>query len=230
MAERSINDLPESYTPKLELPDGYVPSKKEEMLYDLYSNIHDTLSSYRRMIAREGENSLTHDLFQDSLDKEGLDFLEKVISGDQTHSVGIGADSNLRRKAILLHVLYISNLLYEKEAYLKSAHTTDGLLRELWQFVQGDDFYKDNTTFLISTDHGRGTQPMETWKSHGSDIVGADEVWLIAFGKGVSPLGEIASQEQLHTDQIAPTVLKSLHVALKDHNFKGKPILLDNRD
>ncbi len=34
MAERSINDLPEGYTPKLDLPDGYVPSEKEEYMCD----------------------------------------------------------------------------------------------------------------------------------------------------------------------------------------------------
>ena len=110
-------------------------------------------------------------------------------------------------------------------AYLNSAHNTDGLIKELWQFVQQDSFYKDNTTFIISTDHGRGTQPLKTWKGHGSDIKGADQVWLVAFGKGVKPMGEITSQEQLYTDQIAPTVLESLGIELKDHSFKGKPIL-----
>ena len=113
------------------------------------------------------------------------------------------------------------------EAYLKSAHNTDSLIKELWQFVQGDDFYKDNTTFIITTDHGRGTQPLETWKSHGGDIKGADQVWMVVFGKGVSAIGEVTSTEQLYTNQIAPTVLKSLGVELKDHSFKGKPILLN---
>ncbi|MDX1759864.1 MAG: alkaline phosphatase family protein [Arenibacter algicola] len=112
------------------------------------------------------------------------------------------------------------------EAYLKSAHNTDGLIKELWQFVQGDDFYKDNTTFIITTDHGRGTQPLETWKSHGGDIAGADEVWLVAFGKEVSTLGEITSQEKLYTNQIAPTVLEAMKLQLKDHDFEGESISL----
>jgi hypothetical protein len=112
------------------------------------------------------------------------------------------------------------------DAYLTSAHNTDGLIKELWQYVQSDDFYKDNTTFIITTDHGRGTQPLETWKSHGSDIVGADEVWLVAFGKGVKPMGEIKTQEQLYTNQVAPSVIEALKVELKDHVFKGKPIIL----
>ena len=110
------------------------------------------------------------------------------------------------------------------DSYLKSAQNTDRLIKELWEFTQQDPFYKDNTTFIISTDHGRGTQPLETWKGHGSNIVGADQVWLVAFGKGVSAKGEIKGEGQLYTDQIAPTVIKALEVKLKDADFKGKPL------
>lgn len=74
------------------------------------------------------------------------------------------------------------------DAYLKAAKNTDGLIKELWEFTQSDSFYKDNTIFLISTDHGRGTKPLETWKSHGSKVPDAGGVWFIAFGKGVSTL------------------------------------------
>jgi len=114
-------------------------------------------------------------------------------------------------------------------AYLNSAHNTDGLIKELWQFVQADDFYKDNTTFIITTDHGRGTQPLETWKSHGGDIKGADQVWIVAFGNGVSAIGEITSQEQLYANQIAPTVIEAMKIQLKDHSFEGGPISLHTK-
>lgn len=67
---------------------------------------------------------------------------------------------------------------------------------------------------------------METWKSHGGDIAGADEVWLVAFGKEVSTLGEITSQEKLYTNQIAPTVLEAMKLQLKDHDFEGESISL----
>lgn len=98
------------------------------------------------------------------------------------------------------------------EAYLKAAHNTDGLIRELWNLTQKDPFYKKNTVFLISTDHGRGTKPLDTWKSHGSDIEGAGQVWLVTFGKGVKPIGEMKTQEQLYSSQIAPTILKLLQI------------------
>ena len=45
--------------------------------------------------------------------------------------------------------------------------------------MQNDSVYKDSTTFIITTDHGRGTIPIDTWRGHGSDVDGADEVFNI---------------------------------------------------
>lgn len=93
------------------------------------------------------------------------------------------------------------------QAYLKSANLADNLIKDLWEFTQKDTFYKDNTVFIISTDHGRGDNPLEQWKDHGSDIAGSGNVWLVMFGKGIKPLGEIKTKEQLHSTQIAPMIL-----------------------
>ena len=107
-------------------------------------------------------------------------------------------------------------------AYLQSAQTTDTLLKELWEYVESDVYYKGKTTFIITTDHGRGTRPLKTWKSHGSDIDGADQVWVIAFGAKVKPLGEIATKEQLFTNQTAATVAKLLEIKMTNTQA-GKP-------
>jgi hypothetical protein len=109
-------------------------------------------------------------------------------------------------------------------AYLKSAHTTDAMIKELWEFCQSDPFYKDTTLFLITTDHGRGTDPLDTWKGHGDQIKGADQVWLVAFGKGVSTKGEVNTNEQLHSNQIAPTIKRVLDLPQTE---KEKNRLLD---
>ena len=106
-------------------------------------------------------------------------------------------------------------------AYLKSAHTTDTFIKELWDFTQSDGFYKDNTLFLITTDHGRGTHPLDTWKSHGSEIAGAGSVWLIAFGKGVKAKGEVQKNEQLFSNQIAPTIFQLLGLQSDDIKMTG---------
>lgn len=111
------------------------------------------------------------------------------------------------------------------QAYLKSAHNTDALIKEIWEFTQQDGFYKDQTVFIITTDHGRGTEPLDTWRSHGSDIKGAGQVWMVAFGKGVRSMGEIGQEEQLYANQFAPTILKLLGMPIIE-DIKGVPIKL----
>ena len=68
--------------------------------------------------------------------------------------------------------------------------------------------------FIITTDHGRGTIPLKSWKSHGKDVIGAGSVWYIVFGQGITPKGEVKVNEQLYSSQIAPTILKALNVSL----------------
>jgi hypothetical protein len=102
------------------------------------------------------------------------------------------------------------------QAYLKSANTTDGFIEELWNFINNDPFYKGQTTFIISTDHGRGTEPIDSWRSHGTNIMGSDQVWLIVFGRSIEPKGEISSPEQLYSNQIAASIAKLIGVEVKD--------------
>ncbi|NAS10577.1 sulfatase-like hydrolase/transferase [Flavobacteriaceae bacterium R33] len=108
------------------------------------------------------------------------------------------------------------------EAYLNSANNTDKFIEKLWNFVQADPFYKDRTTFIITTDHGRGTEPLETWRHHGAKIKDAGEVWIIAFGKQIQPVGESQKEEQLYSDQIAPTVLKLLGLSPENSDKSAK--------
>ena len=114
------------------------------------------------------------------------------------------------------------------EAYLKSANTTDALIKELWTFVQKDPFYKDQTLFIITTDHGRGTEPLDTWRHHGNEVKGAGGVWLVLFGKGVKAEGEVAEKEQLFSNQIAPTILEVLGIDFDASEVEGKPLPISN--
>lgn len=103
------------------------------------------------------------------------------------------------------------------DEYIKSAYQTDAFIAELWDFVQKDPVYAGNTTFIITTDHGRGTQPLETWKHHGDKIPDAGEIWIAAFGANVSALGEVSNNQQLYQSQVAKTVatLLGLHYTNK---------------
>ena len=117
----------------------------------------------------------------------------------------------------------------EYDAYLKSAHNTDSLIKELWEFTQADEFYKNNTVFIITTDHGRGTDPIDSWTSHGDKVKNAGGVWLVLFGKGVAPLGEVSKQEELYSNQIAPTILKVLGLKAATSKMKGETIDFDTK-
>ncbi len=109
---------------------------------------------------------------------------------------------------------------YDK--YLNNIKSIDDFIKELWTFTQQDEFYKGKTTFIITTDHGRGLEPLENWQHHGNKIKGSDEVWLITFGDKIEAKGEITKQEQLYSNQIANSIAKILGLAISD--TAGRPL------
>jgi hypothetical protein len=113
------------------------------------------------------------------------------------------------------------------ESYLKSTKNTDALIEDLWNYTQQSSHYRGKTTFIISTDHGRGTVPIDSWRSHGKKINGSDQTWIIVFGKGVKTLGEVASEGQLFTHQLAPTVRLLFDLPQKQEKGFGLPMLLN---
>ena len=103
--------------------------------------------------------------------------------------------------------------------YLKSAWQTDQYIKALWEFVQSHEQYKDKTTFVITTDHGRGTIPKDTWKSHGTNIEGAGEIWLAVIGPDTPAKGEVKNAGQYYQSQVAKTVAAFLG---EDYTNKSK--------
>ncbi|MCV6630531.1 MAG: phosphoglyceromutase [Flavobacteriaceae bacterium] len=109
--------------------------------------------------------------------------------------------------------------------YILATKNTDALLQEIWEFCQTDSFYKNKTTILITTDHGRGTQPVENWMHHGDrstldenqyTIEGSDQVWIAGIGSQFKAMGEMGGPQQVYTNQIAPTVAKLLQIKTPD--------------
>ncbi len=109
------------------------------------------------------------------------------------------------------------------DMYLQKAHQFDEMVSQLWYYVQTDPFYKDNTVFLITTDHGRGSKP-STWKSHGFWIKGSGEVWLAMLGGGIAPASETKGPQQLYQKQIASTIAMLLGEDFKAEHPIGKPM------
>jgi hypothetical protein len=91
------------------------------------------------------------------------------------------------------------------DLYLEQANKVDRMLAELWHWVQTTPGYKDNTTLLITTDHGRGRLD-KNWTSHSSFIRGSSQTWLAMIGPTIQPLGEIKQDQQLYQEQIADMI------------------------
>ncbi|MCY7328357.1 MAG: alkaline phosphatase family protein, partial [Saprospiraceae bacterium] len=75
------------------------------------------------------------------------------------------------------------------DRYLDAARETDQWLGELWDFLQNDPTYRNRTTLLITTDHGRGYETPRQWRRHRAGICGADQIWLAAIGPNTPPIG-----------------------------------------
>lgn len=91
------------------------------------------------------------------------------------------------------------------EAYLKSAHQTDAFIKDIWAWVQESPKYKNKTTLLITTDHGRG--PLSnSWRNHGANVAEADQTWLLVLGPDTPALGEVKQPGQIYTNQVAKTL------------------------
>jgi hypothetical protein len=88
---------------------------------------------------------------------------------------------------------------------LHSAHAFDQFVAELWNTLQALPAYKDQTTFIISTDHGRGGG-LTQWKEHGVEEKGSENIWIAVMGPDTAPLGERAQTAMVQQAQIAATL------------------------
>lgn len=96
--------------------------------------------------------------------------------------------------------------------YLDGAHSFDKYVSDIWNFVQTDPEFKDNTTLLITTDHGRGEAIKSQWTSHGQKVLDSHQTWYVMLGKGVANLGEVSSKEQTYTKDLIHKVADLMRV------------------
>jgi predicted AlkP superfamily pyrophosphatase or phosphodiesterase len=92
------------------------------------------------------------------------------------------------------------------DRYLKSARYTDNMIATLWEWIQSQPNYKDRTTMLITTDHGRGAAEDNTWKDHGQRIPNANQIWLAVIGPDTPAKGELKTAGLLYQNQVAKTL------------------------
>lgn len=112
---------------------------------------------------------------------------------------------------------------YDK--YLQSAYQTDAMIGELWKYVQSDPFYAGKTTFIITTDHGRGHTPKSAWKSHGKEHKDSHSIWFAVIGPDTPATGEMKKSGQWRQNQVASTVAALLGLEYTNSFTVGKPVV-----
>jgi len=108
------------------------------------------------------------------------------------------------------------------DRYLEYLHLADSLLGELWQTLQSLDAYRDRTTLVITTDHGRGIQGSD-WAEHDITIPGSDDIWLAVVGPDTPDRGEVTEPGLIYQGQVAATVLQFLGLDLGALNSAALP-------
>jgi hypothetical protein len=106
--------------------------------------------------------------------------------------------------------------------YLHAAHSVDACLARLWAYVQATPAYRDKTTLLITTDHGRGKG--RWWHGHGLQVPGSGQTWLAVLGPDTSPTGEQRSRGQYYQKQVAQTLAQLLGVSYWSEHPSGLTI------
>ena len=92
------------------------------------------------------------------------------------------------------------------DLYLRSARNVDASIAELWSAMQAMPEYRGTTTFIITADHGRGSD--DRWTDHGRDVDGAERIWIAVIGPDTPPLGEVRGA--VTQGQIAATIARLL--------------------
>ena len=90
------------------------------------------------------------------------------------------------------------------DLYLDAARNADRFLGELWEMVQGMPEYRDKTSLLITTDHGRGDTRVN-WTDHGKDVPLAEFIWIAVLGPDTAPMGVRANVETTQS-QVAASI------------------------
>ncbi len=112
------------------------------------------------------------------------------------------------------------------DALLETAHSFDAFLADLWKQVQSIPEYKNSTTLIISTDHGRGSGPIE-WKDHGVEEKGSQNIWIGVIGPDTPPLGARRNVPTVTQSQIAATIAALLGQDFRAFKPAAAPSLLE---
>jgi hypothetical protein len=95
------------------------------------------------------------------------------------------------------------------DEYLQEANNADRMIGELWRLVQSIPDYAGQTTFLITTDHGRGNKK-SNWHKHGFFTSGSSQTWFALLGNSIVPAGEMKTRNQIYQKELSDLMTQLL--------------------
>jgi len=101
------------------------------------------------------------------------------------------------------------------KSYLNAARQVDEWIKQIWTFIQSDPQYKNKTSLVITTDHGRGDKNKDQWTSHGKSVEDASGIWFAVMGPEVAAKGEMKNDLQLYQNQFAQTIANLMGYVFK---------------
>lgn len=109
----------------------------------------------------------------------------------------------------------------DSTAYLQGIIDTDNYIYQIWQLLQSDPFYKDQTTLLVTNDHGRHTAGhLDGFVSHTDACEGCKHIELFAMGPDFKQ-NYVCTKPYEQID-IASTVAELMNFKMPDS--KGKVV------
>jgi len=98
------------------------------------------------------------------------------------------------------------------DLYLNAINNSDKYIQVLWQWIQSQPDYQNQTTMLITVDHGRG-EGNPGWRNHGRKTSGSDQTWFAILGPDTPALGEVGKDSnQCYSNQFAQTIAELLGI------------------
>lgn len=139
-----------------------------------------------------------------------------------THEYAMEALKNQKPKVLYIGYGEADDFGHDKDYdhYLNAINRNDKMIEEIWNYVQLDPYYKDQTTLIITTDHGRGN--FYEWVDHSKNVKGSSDSFILMMGPNIKQ--ERFKKNQYYSTQIAQTIADILNIKWDNPNT-GKSLL-----
>jgi hypothetical protein len=134
-----------------------------------------------------------------------------VLAGKNDREVWVNAKSQLQNYHPALSVIYLADVDHYGHSGVWENYTTaimiaDSIIGAIWDFLQNDRYFKDNTTLLVTNDHGRHLDGVSTgFKGHGDDCWGCRHIMMLGIGPAVKS-GGMRISHPYYLPDITPTI------------------------